>query len=207
MLWSLAITAPPLSVAAPAWQAWPKVHSHSQVGVTLADAPGGSAPSSCICVLTAVNGPEPTWYLSVIWLVVIVSQPPDTLLVYVGTVKLRSSMSKVGSLRKLPLGEYSMRMTSGASTSKRASPSVTVAWVAAVPLAMSMLFDRLTGEVSVVAVCALAPVAAATTTISGGYHVRSRPWPRRGGDLAPDDGATTLWRLRTRRAPHTAERD
>ena len=45
----------------PAWQAWPKVHSQPQVGVTLADAPGGSAPSSCILVLTAVNGPEPTW--------------------------------------------------------------------------------------------------------------------------------------------------
>jgi hypothetical protein len=32
-------------------------------------------------VLTAVNGPEPTWYFSVIWLVVIVSTLPDTLLV------------------------------------------------------------------------------------------------------------------------------
>src|SRR5579859_5885941 len=76
-------------------------------------------------------------------------------------------MSKVGSLRKLPVGEYSRRMTSGARTSKRASPSVTVAWVAAVPLAMLMLLERFTGEVSVVAVCALAvPAAAATMRIA-----------------------------------------
>src|SRR5580692_4390740 len=75
-------------------------------------------------------------------------------------------MSKVGSLRKLPVGEYSIRMTSGARTSKRASPSVTVAAVAAEPFAMLMLFDRLTGEVSEVAVCALAPGPAATTTIT-----------------------------------------
>src|ERR1700735_1032322 len=74
-------------------------------------------------------------------------------------------MSKVGSLRKLPVGEYSIRITSGVSTSKRASPSVTTAFDAAVPLAMSMLFERLTGEVSEVAVCALAPGPAATTTI------------------------------------------
>src|SRR5579859_3117879 len=77
-------------------------------------------------------------------------------------------MSKVGSLRKLPVGEYSRRMTSGARTSKRASPSVTVAWVAAVPLAMLMLLERFTGEVSVVAVCALAvPAAAATMAALG----------------------------------------
>src|SRR5271168_2048781 len=101
-------------------------------------------------------------------------------------VKLRSRMSKVGALRKLPVGEYSMRMTSGASTSKRASPSVTVAWAAAVPLAMSMLFDRLTGEVSVVAVCALAPAAAAATTITAAItaiaalpQARRRPDARR----------------------------
>ena len=56
------MAAPPLRVAAPAWQAWPKVHSQPQAGVTFAEAPGGSAPSSCIWVLTAVNGPEPTWY-------------------------------------------------------------------------------------------------------------------------------------------------
>ncbi len=59
-----------------------------------------------------------------------------------------------------------MRMTSGAMTSKRASPSATVAWAAAVPLAMLMLLERLTGEVSVVAVCALAPVLAARTRIA-----------------------------------------
>src|SRR5579859_4943665 len=81
-------------------------------------------------------------------------------------------MSKVGSLRKLPVGEYSRRMTSGARTSKRASPSVTVAWVAAVPLAMLMLLERFTGEVSVVAVCALAvPAAAATMRIAAAAAV------------------------------------
>src|SRR5580692_4204392 len=85
-------------------------------------------------------------------------------------------MSKVGSLRKLPVGEYSIRMTSGARTSKRASPSVTVAWVAAVPLAMLMLLERLTGEVSPVAVWALAPVEAARTTIRAATAAMARPW-------------------------------
>ena len=106
---------------------------------------------------------------------VIVSQPLDTLLVYEGTAKLRSRMSKVGSLRKLPLGEYSMRITSGVSTSKRASPEITVACEAAVPLAMLMVFDRLTGEVSEVAVCALAGPAVATRSTAATTAIKALP--------------------------------
>ena len=94
-------------------------------------------------------------------------------------------MSKVGSSRKLPVGEYSIRMTSGASTSKRASPSVTVAWAAAVPLAMLMLLDRLTGEVSEVAVCALAPVPAARTTIRAAAAAMAALARARRRQLAP----------------------
>src|SRR6202522_3917940 len=95
-------------------------------------------------------------------------------------------MSKAGSLRELPGRHYYIWITSVLSTSKRASPSVTTAFEAAVPFAMSMLFDRLTGEVSEVAVCALAPGPAATTTITAATtaiaalpQARPRPDARR----------------------------
>src|SRR6202034_281695 len=89
-------------------------------------------------------------------------------------------MSKVGSSRKLPVGEYSIRITSGVSTSKRASPSTTVAAAAALPFAMLMELERLTGEVSEVAVWAAAGpmgasrAAAATAEIRAPVRVKRR---------------------------------
>src|SRR6266702_1055909 len=88
-----------------------------------------------------------------------VSQPLDELVVYAGALKFRSMTSKVGSSRKLPLGAYSIRMTSGVSTSKRASPSTTVAAAWALPFAISIELDRFTGDVSEVAVWAAAEPA------------------------------------------------
>src|SRR5580658_7623856 len=70
---------------------------------------------------------------------------------YGGTAKSLFRTLNVGWFRNWPVGEYSRRMTSGVSTSKRASPSTTVAPCAALPAAMLILVDRFTGEVSVVA--------------------------------------------------------
>src|SRR3984957_21148381 len=88
---------------------------------------------------------------------------------------MRSRKSTAGSLRKLPLGEHSIRITSGVSTSNRASPEVTVALAAAVPLAMLMLFDRLTGEVSEEAVCALAGPAVTSRSTAATAAITTLP--------------------------------
>ncbi len=90
-------------------------------------------------------------------------------------------MSKVGWSRKLPLGEYSIRITSGVSTSNLASPSTTVAWDAALPFAMLTEVDRLTGEVSEVAVWAAAGPTGASraAAVSAAIRVPTRVNPRR----------------------------
>jgi hypothetical protein len=53
----------------------------------------------------------------------------------------------VGAFSKLPVGEYSSRIRPSPSTSKRASPAVTVAPVLATPSANLTGVVRLTGEV------------------------------------------------------------
>ena len=64
--------APPASSAAPAWQTWSKVHSHSHVGCTVVVRP---STENCSEVFCGVNGPEPTRYRSTARLVLTVSHP------------------------------------------------------------------------------------------------------------------------------------
>src|SRR6185312_13218886 len=88
--------------------------------------------------------------------VLIVSTLLETLVVNAGAVKSRSTMSNVGRSRKPPVVEYSIRITSGVSTSKRASPSTIVALATALPFARLIALERFTGELSEVAACAAA---------------------------------------------------
>src|SRR5580700_11279527 len=102
-----------------------------------------------------------------------VSHPEPRLTEYGGTGKLRSSTLNVGWSRKSPPGEYSSRITSGASTSKRASPADTVAPCLAFPSAILTFVERLTGEVSVVA----GPVAAPLLTAGNSDKAASASAP------------------------------
>src|SRR5579875_1842480 len=93
-----------------------------------------------------------------------VSHPSRVVAVYGGTGKFLSSTLNVGWFKNVAVGEYSSRITSGASTSKRASPAVTVALCCAVPFFMSIFADRLTGNLSLVA--GLAVVVAAVAAVA-----------------------------------------
>lgn len=107
-------------------------HSTPMVHVGTVCAAHGSAVTSCwparsrTCRLSAPNGPEPTLYRSVSAWVWIVSQPSVVCLVkLVGAKPSRPIALNVGASMKCASPAYSVRMSVGESTSKRASPEVT----------------------------------------------------------------------------------